>query len=245
MEGPGDPGPSCHPQSVPAEHLDDERAALARRVAAARGPARRLCFPVHRRAVDEREVEVALVGPDRAAGHRLLVAVAAAVVAELLFAGIVIDDFRSTSLPTVPGGPCGPAGSCPTAKSTLSSEWSRTRAESTALAAILFIDAAELPSFADVMEPSARSADTTCPFLILFPVTASFPSFALLTALFASFGFVTAFAFSCDVPTLFFGTAVTAATLVPPSATSSARPATTMDGDGRRQRCSSSRPPFG
>jgi hypothetical protein len=48
----------------------------------------------------------------------------------------------------------------------------------------------------------------------------------------ASFGFVTAFALSCAAPTLFLGICETAATLVPPRATSKARAATTVAGDG-------------
>jgi hypothetical protein len=59
---------------------------------------------------------------------------------------------------------------------------------------------------------------------------------AELTALFASFGFVTALFFSCGVPTLFLASWLTAATLVPPSATSSAMHATIIAGDGRRTR---------
>jgi hypothetical protein len=59
---------------------------------------------------------------------------------------------------------------------------------------------------------------------------------AELTALFASFGFVTAAFLSCGVPTLFRASWLTAATLVPPSATRSARHATIIAGDGRRTR---------
>ena len=53
---------------------------------------------------------------------------------------------------------------------------------------------------------------------------------------FFTFAEMTAFAFSCGVPTLNSGTLPTAAMLVPPSATSSAIEATTIAGDGRRVR---------
>jgi hypothetical protein len=53
--------------------------------------------------------------------------------------------------------------------------------------------------------------------------------------LFLTFADTTALLRSWTVPTLFLGTSWdTAATLVPPSATSSARQATTMAGDGLR-----------
>jgi hypothetical protein len=44
---------------------------------------------------------------------------------------------------------------------------------------------------------------------------------------------ITAFFLSCFVPTLFLGNALTAATLVPPSAMPRAMHAMTMAGDGR------------
>jgi len=54
-------------------------------------------------------------------------------------------------------------------------------------------------------------------------------------ALFRIFAVATALFLSWAVPTLFRGTSCeTAATLVPPSARSSARQATTIAGDGRR-----------
>jgi hypothetical protein len=54
-----------------------------------------------------------------------------------------------------------------------------------------------------------------------------------VTALLAIFAAVTALFFSCALPTLFFGTAWTAAMLVPVSAMSSAVQAMTIAGDGR------------
>ena len=60
-------------------------------------------------------------------------------------------------------------------------------------------------------------------------------TFAELTALFLIFGFVTALSLSCGVPTLFLASCVAAAMPVPPSATSSARQATTIAGEGRRK----------
>ena len=62
-----------------------------------------------------------------------------------------------------------------------------------------------------------------------------FATFAELIALFLIFGFVTALFLSCGVPTLFLASCVAAAMLVPPSATSSARQATTIAGEGRRK----------
>jgi hypothetical protein len=60
----------------------------------------------------------------------------------------------------------------------------------------------------------------------------------VVTALFRIFAVVTALFLSCAVPTLFRASCETAATLVPPSATSSAREATTIAADGRRiNRC--------
>ncbi len=60
-----------------------------------------------------------------------------------------------------------------------------------------------------------------------------FFSWAVPTALFFSWAVPTAPVFSWSVPTLLRGTATaTAATLVPPSAISSASEATTIDGDG-------------
>jgi hypothetical protein len=56
-----------------------------------------------------------------------------------------------------------------------------------------------------------------------------------LTALFLIFVFDTAPSFSCAVPTLFLAICVAAAMLVPPSATSNARHATTIAGEGRRK----------
>jgi hypothetical protein len=50
---------------------------------------------------------------------------------------------------------------------------------------------------------------------------------------FFTFAEVTALAFSCGVPTLSSGTWLIAATLVPPSAASSATDATIIAGDGR------------
>jgi hypothetical protein len=55
-----------------------------------------------------------------------------------------------------------------------------------------------------------------------------------VTALLASFAFVTAFGLSCAVPTLFLASWLTAAKLVPPSDTRSAIQATIIAGDGRR-----------
>jgi hypothetical protein len=49
-----------------------------------------------------------------------------------------------------------------------------------------------------------------------------------------TFADVTAEAFSCAVPTLFFGKAETAAKLVPPSARASATHEITSPGEGRR-----------
>ena len=63
-----------------------------------------------------------------------------------------------------------------------------------------------------------------------------FATFEELTALLRIFGFVTAPLTSCGVLTVLRPSWVTAATLVPPSATRSARQATTMAGDGRRNR---------
>jgi F0F1-type ATP synthase assembly protein I len=56
-----------------------------------------------------------------------------------------------------------------------------------------------------------------------------------LTALFLILALVTALSFSCGVPTLFLATCVAAAMPVPLSATRSARHATTIAGEGRRQ----------
>jgi hypothetical protein len=56
-----------------------------------------------------------------------------------------------------------------------------------------------------------------------------------LIALFRTFGFVTDPSISWAVPTLFLPSWFTAAMLVPPSATSSARHATTIAGEGRRK----------
>ena len=64
-------------------------------------------------------------------------------------------------------------------------------------------------------------------------MTAFVAIFAPVTLRFLSFGVVTAAVRSCGVPTEFGASAETAATLVPPSATSSAMHATTMAGDGR------------
>src|SRR6476619_149743 len=60
-------------------------------------------------------------------------------------------------------------------------------------------------------------------------------TFAEFTALFLIFGLDTAASFSCSVPTLFRPSCVTAAMPVPPSATSNARHATTIAGEGRRK----------
>ena len=69
-------------------------------------------------------------------------------------------------------------------------------------------------------------------------------TFAELTALLRSFGFVTAPVWSCGAPTLFRASWLTAATLVPPSARSSARQATIIAGDGRRRSFLMSKTPF-
>jgi hypothetical protein len=71
-------------------------------------------------------------------------------------------------------------------------------------------------------------------FATFVEFTELFLSFAFVTAAFLIFGVVTALFLSCAVPTLFLATWLTAATPVPPSATSSAIQATTIAGDGRR-----------
>ena len=68
---------------------------------------------------------------------------------------------------------------------------------------------------------------------IFAATTALLAIFEALTALFLIFGVVTALFLSCDVPTLFAASWLTAATLVPPSATSREIEATTIAGDGR------------
>jgi hypothetical protein len=71
----------------------------------------------------------------------------------------------------------------------------------------------------------------------LRPVTALLRSFGFVTAPLFSSDVLTAFGRICAGPTEFRGAStVTAATLVPPSATSSARQATTIAGDGRCSR---------
>jgi hypothetical protein len=65
-----------------------------------------------------------------------------------------------------------------------------------------------------------------------------------LTALFRIFGLVTAPLTICGVLTVFRPSWLTAATLVPPSATRSAKHATTMAGDGRRKSFLMSFSPF-
>jgi hypothetical protein len=71
--------------------------------------------------------------------------------------------------------------------------------------------------------PGAKSARTSD----------RFATFADVTTLFLSFAFVTAPFRSWAVPTLFLGSWLTAATLVPPSATPSAMQARTNAGEGR------------
>jgi hypothetical protein len=66
-------------------------------------------------------------------------------------------------------------------------------------------------------------------------LTALFLIFGVVTALVRIFGVVTALSLSCAVPTLFRASCDTAATLVPPRATSRARQATTIAGEGRRR----------
>src|SRR5215831_8116542 len=63
-----------------------------------------------------------------------------------------------------------------------------------------------------------------------------FATLAEFTALFRSFAFVTALGLSWSVPTLFRGSALIAATLVPVSATRSAMQATTIAGEGRQRK---------
>ena len=60
-------------------------------------------------------------------------------------------------------------------------------------------------------------------------------TFVEFTALFLILGLDTAPSFSCGVPTLFLASCVAAAMPVPPSATSNARHATTIAGEGRRK----------
>ncbi len=102
------------------------------------------------------------------------------------------------------------------------------------------------PAGPDVLAAAERSAGWIVPFAIFAVTTALLAIFAAttallaifeaLTALFLIFGVVTALLLSCDVPTLFAANWLTAATLVPPSATSSATEATTIAGEGRWSR---------
>ena len=87
--------------------------------------------------------------------------------------------------------------------------------------------------FAFVTALPAIFAVTTALLAIFAATTALLAIFEALTALFLIFGVVTALLLSCDVPTLFAANWLTAATLVPPSATSSEIEATTIAGDGR------------
>jgi hypothetical protein len=90
--------------------------------------------------------------------------------------------------------------------------------------------------FAFVTALPAIFAVVTALLAIFAAVTALLASFDALTALFLIFGVVTALLLSCEVPTLLAANWLTAATLVPPSATSSAMEATTNAGDGRWSR---------